>query len=68
MKKIIRRLSRFQQSSEYQQQFHRLFDLMPYDIQQKAIVAYNDIVTDTRSEFVYGSACEAHRHNLGVLL
>jgi hypothetical protein len=42
------------------QHFHKLFDLMPYDIQQQAIMAYNDIVTDIRSEFVYGGIRVKH--------
>lgn len=42
------------------QHVHKLFDLMPYDIQEKAAMAYNDIVTDTRSEFVYGGVRVKH--------
>lgn len=40
--------------------FHKIFDLMPDDIQIQAVKAFNDIINDGRSELVYGGVKVKH--------
>ena len=40
--------------------FHRIFDLMPDDIQLQAVMAFNHIISNGRSEMVYGGVKVKH--------
>ena len=38
----------------------RIFCLMPYDVQEKMVLAYRDIINDSRAEFTYGGVKVKH--------
>ena len=41
-------------------QVDRLFCLMPYDVQEKMVLAFRDIIYNPRSEFTYGGVKVKH--------
>lgn len=43
--------------------FEKIFNMMPYDIQEKSVLAFRDIVYNPKPEFTYGGVKVKHTDN-----